>query len=147
MDYGLNDFISENKKMILIVLVIIVISVVLMIVTSSMENGSDKLDRTQIDYESVVEDMGKRYYREALYDTLSKEDLKEASINGIKINLRTLVQAFEDIDSSTFLGEGMYCDFLGTYVIITPTGDFERKDYQIETVVSCEEIDLQEQTN
>lgn len=132
------DGLRENKKSLILVLaltiLLIIISIINLILT---KNGSNS------NMEGIIESFAKIYYEDYYYPNVTSgynEDykvvLQNDSVNGIKLNLREIVNTF-DVEPKNFYTDGNYCDFLKTYALIYPKSPYGKEDYEIKVITSC----------
>ena len=133
----MNDFIEENKKMIILAIVLVAICILFGIINMFM--GGKK--KTTV--ESALKDLASIYYEDLVYpfimddeDEISKAVIDDYKENGIRVTLDKLFNSIENANEEVFNNEKTYCRIYDTYVIIYPTG-YNKKDYRIETHLAC----------
>jgi hypothetical protein len=134
----MNDFIEENKKMIVLALILVAACILFGIINLFM-GGSNSGKTTP---EKALKDLGKIYYEELLYPSIMEnEDIYKEMIDdykeeGIKVTLDKIMQTISNMNIDVFFNDEISCGRYSTYIIIYPTG-YNKKDYKIETHISC----------
>ena len=132
----MNEFIEENKKMIILAVVLIGISILFGIINLFMSGTKSNKP------EKVLKDLASIYYEDLLYprimedSELSKEIIDDYKEMGIKVTLAKLLDSIENAKKDVFDNNKTYCRIYDTHVIIYPTG-YEKDEYKIETYLSC----------
>ena len=139
MDNNILDGLVENKKSLLLVLVLTIVVIIISILNLFLNNSKSKFD-----VEGAIESFAQLYYEESYYPNITseysgdyKQMLQNDSVDGIKLNLRTIISTF-DVDAENFYSEGNYCNFLKTYALIYPKSPYGLTDYEIKVVTSCD---------
>ena len=132
----MNDFIEENKKMIVLALVLVGLCIFFGLINFFMEGGSKKTTP-----EKALKELGQIYYEELFYPNMVEQEVYESMIDkykesGFKVTLLKLLNSIDDAKEEIFDNDKVYCRVEETYVIIYPTG-YNKKDYKIEVHTSC----------
>ena len=133
----MNEFIEENKKMIILAVVLLALTIVFGMI-NSITNGKKKASP-----ENALKELASIYYEELAYPFImeSDEDVAYAILDdykeeGLKVTLDKILDSIENAKTSIFYNDKVSCDSTKTYVIIYPTG-YSKKDYKLETNISC----------
>lgn len=132
-----------NKKLIAITLsciIVVVVAIILIICLTKTKSNEAELNNN-------LKKLGSQFYEEFYYPTQERvqKDVKtfvaKSKSNGIKVNLENIAKVSK-IDKK--LVEKMVnnktkkdCDKTQTYVVIKPVSPYGKKDYKIETYLSC----------
>lgn len=145
-----------TKKNILIVGAILVVVIALIVVLVVVINKNDKEADNTKQLEAYMKEMGKYFYEDFYYPSVSKSKtdeltkfLSEYSSLGIKANLGVLLRFDGDKYSSyeeQFVNAKTNdaCDKTKTMVIFYPQEPYGATDYKMEIVLSCDAIEKKE---